>query len=250
MSKNNLIILSGGQDSATVAELVVLSNPHDVTHFITFNYGQRHSVETEFAARHVRRLQQSFPGCVGEHRIVDISCALAQSVSALTGTAEGATVNNPHPAHKELPASFVPNRNLVFLTVAHQLAQKLNCTAIYTGVNAEDYSGYPDCRPEFIEAAEIALNLGVYGAETGISIIAPLISMTKVEIWQLADELGVLPRIINDTLTCYNGITAERHNWGLGCGECPACKIRAKSYALAFPPPQPQAGEQLELPLK
>jgi len=249
MNKNNLIILSGGQDSATIAELALKRGVANVTHFVTFIYGQRHREEVGFAERHVEDLRARYGDAVGEHHKVDISCALTQSVSALIGTAGDTTVNNPHPAHAELPASFVPNRNLLFLTIAHQLAQKLECEAIYTGVNAEDYSGYPDCRPEFVEAAEIALNLGVYGDDTGIAIVAPLIEMSKVEIWRLADELDVLPRIINNTLTCYNGVTTKKHSWGYGCGQCPACRIRAKSYALAFPPPQPRAGEQLELPL-
>lgn len=217
-----LVVLSGGQDSTTCL--------HWANHVwrgaisaVTFDYGQKHSVEIESAKKNAERLGI-------QHYIIPLPqiSLLAQSAllkhPAMGGPSD---VSVAHPLNKDLPASFVPNRNAALLTSAHALAQQINASHLVTGVCQTDYSGYPDCREEFINALELALNLG---AAKSVMIHTPLMHLSKADTFELAQKLGVLLDIVNDTHTCYNGDHTTYHPWGYGCGECPACKIRSEGY--------------------
>lgn len=220
MPKENraLVVLSGGQDSATC--LAWAAKAYDEVLAISFNYGQRHRIELEFAAAAAYIFG-------APHIVVDVPAISELSVSALVGSGEQQDVNQAHDLNPDLPASFVPNRNAMFLTLAHAYAQKIGAGAIVTGVCQTDYSGYPDCRLDFVTALENALNLG---ADTQIAIIAPLMHLTKAETWKLADDLGEVDFVINHSLTCYEGDTENFHEWGFGCGNCPACLLRSKGW--------------------
>jgi 7-cyano-7-deazaguanine synthase len=126
-----------------------------------------------------------------------------------------------------LPNTFVPGRNIVFLTLAASLAYRLNLDTLVIGVNEEDFSGYPDCRERFIRSIEESLKLGL---DYPIRIEAPLQHLSKKKIWALAEELGVTGTIIENTHTCYYGDHTTRHPWGYGCGTCPACLLRKKGF--------------------
>ena len=209
-----VVVLSGGQDSVTCLGLALRA--FDKVTAICFDYGQRHKIELECAKRVCEKHDVPFT-------LVKMPFMASLVTSALTGEGD---VSAEH-AHKPgLPASFVPNRNALFLTLAHAHAQEVGATAIYTGVCQTDYSGYPDCRASFIELLENALNIGY---ETDIEIITPLMNATKAETFELAADVGFLDEVINDSHTCYNGVRKE-HDWGHGCGECPACKLRQKGW--------------------
>jgi 7-cyano-7-deazaguanine synthase len=126
-----------------------------------------------------------------------------------------------------LPASFVPNRNAIFFTLAHAFAQKQGIEHIIIGVNQTDYSGYPDCREPFVKALELALNLG---SEATIIFHYPLMHLTKAQTFELSKVEGVLDLVIDESHTCYNGVHTHKHAWGYGCGECPACVLRKQGF--------------------
>ena len=127
---------------------------------------------------------------------------------------------------KGLPASFVPNRNQLFLTLAHSYAQRVGASYLVTGVCETDYSGYPDCRLEFIKSLEHTTNLG---SAEGIKILTPLMNLDKADTFRLAQLLGGLDTVIDDTITCYNG-DKTMHDWGMGCDNCPSCELRKKGF--------------------
>ena len=129
--------------------------------------------------------------------------------------------------NENLPASWIPHRNMMFLTICHAIAIQRNYDFVYTGVNSVDYSGYPDCRSDFLLCLEETFTLS---CEKVIAIQAPLIYLTKEQIWAESEKLGILDLIIKDTHTCYNGNHTDLHEWGYGCGECSACVIRKNSY--------------------
>jgi 7-cyano-7-deazaguanine synthase len=212
-----VVVLSGGQDSVTC--LGIAREHHETVIAVSFRYGQKHATELAQAALLCER-----HGI--EHIVVALDFLGELVTSALT-TPDGDTTQ-PHAYKPGLPASFVPNRNALFLTVAHAIAQEKKACYVYTGVCQTDYSGYPDCREGFISALEEALNTGY---ETDIRIITPIMHLTKAETFGLADELGILDEVIEDSHTCYNGDREHRHDWGYGCGECPACVVRARGYA-------------------
>lgn len=218
-----VVVLSGGQDSMTCLALA-LREAKDV-HCITFDYGQRHRVEIE-QAELICRLW----GAVS-HRIVDLSRVLPQLVTSAL-TTPGRSVAEPHERLKNLPASFVPARNALFLTLAHALACELDASAVYAGMCSTDYSGYPDCRRPFIRGINRALNEGY---EASVDIRTPLMYLTKAETFRLAEQLGVLDDVVEHSHTCYEGDHATRHEWGFGCGKCPACVLRKNGYFEAFP---------------
>lgn len=210
-----LVILSGGQDSVT-SLFWALGSAQQVE-AITFYYGQNHSVEID-CARAVcmaNNVKQKF---------VDISFLPQLVNSALTSNGDVNVLNE-----KGLPSSFVPNRNALFITLAHAYAQKIGADTLITGVCQTDYSGYPDCRLEFISILEKALN---NGSMSSISIATPLMFLTKAETFKLAEKLGRLEDVVEHSHTCYLGHrgAANRHFWGYGCGECPACNLREKGY--------------------
>jgi len=208
-----VVIFSGGQDSTTCLYWAI--SKFDEVEAITFDYGQKHSIE----------LIKSKSICSEaniKQTIVDISFLNTIVESALTSNGDVNQINE-----KGLPASFVPNRNQLFITLAHSYAQKIRAENLVTGVCQTDYSGYPDCRAEFIEILEEATN---YGSQSEIRILTPLMYLTKAQTWEVADKLGCLKVVRLDSHTCYNGDRTNFHEWGYGCGECPACKLREKGY--------------------
>lgn len=211
-----LVVLSGGQDSVTCL-LWALNMFGDGVEAITFDYGQRHKVELICAKMVCRELGI-------KHKVVDMGHISQVSLSALVGDGD---VKHAHALHPELPASYVPNRNAMLLTAAHAWAQATGARHLVTGVCQTDYSGYPDCRADFIASLTDTLNLG---SNSQIAIHAPLMWLNKAETFCLADNLGGLDFVLENSHTCYEGDRRVRHSWGYGCGECPACQIRAAGY--------------------
>ncbi len=203
-----ILVFSGGQDSTTC--LIKAKKTFDEIHCITFDYGQRHKQEIEIAQNIAKHFN------VNSHKIMDVSLLNELAISALT--------RDNIPVKHELdcnglPNTFVPGRNILFLTLAGIYAYQLNAASIITGVCETDFSGYPDCRNEFIKEMNRAINSGM---ASNIRIETPLMRLNKAETWALADKHGQLDFVMNHTLTCYNGII------GSGCGDCPACHLREK----------------------
>ena len=217
VNKHALVVLSGGQDSITCLGYAL--SVFTKVSAISFRYNQRHVVELECAAKVCAK--HGVP-----HRVVDMGQLLSSLVtSALTGAGE---VGKPHAYKPGLPSSFVPGRNALFLTLAHAYAQEIGAQAIVTGVCQTDYSGYPDCREDFVRKLNVALDAGY---ETKIQILTPLMSLDKADTFKLAAEVGFLETVLEDSHTCYNGDHQTRNKWGYGCGKCPACELRAKGFA-------------------
>lgn len=214
-----VVVLSGGQDSVTCLGWALLNFAE--VYAIGFKYGQRHTVELEQAAKICKQLNVDYQ----VHEIASLSLL---SDSALVSS--DASFSGKHSRLKDLPASFVPNRNALFLTIAHAYAQKLGAQFLVTGVCQMDYSGYPDCRQVFISSLQDTLNLGY---QSDISILTPLMHLTKGETFELAEQCGILDLVIEESHTCYQGDRATKHDWGYGCGECPSCRLRHDGY-LAF----------------
>lgn len=210
-----LLIFSGGQDSTTL--LGWAKKEYDIVEAVTFMYGQKHEVEIEQSKIICRkyRIKQYLINIDFLSQIVD---------SALTTRGD---VSQSHARLKHLPASFVPNRNAIFITLAHALAQKIGAEILITGVCETDYSGYPDCRAVFIDSIQKTLHLA---SDTLIHIVTPLMKINKAQTFQLAENVGILDDVIELSHTCYNGDRTHRHDWGYGCGECPACKIRQEGW--------------------
>jgi 7-cyano-7-deazaguanine synthase len=208
-----IVILSGGQDSVTCLYWA-LRNFHEVE-AISFSYGQNHRVELECA-----KVLCEKEGI--KHIIASIDVLPQLVESALVNNGDVNKLNE-----KGLPASFVPNRNALFLTLAHAYAQKVKATSLITGVCQTDFSGYPDCRRAFIDAMEWSLNMG---SQSQIEIATPLMYINKAQTFAMADDLGKLKEVVELSHTCYNGDREHLHEWGYGCGECPACQLRAKGY--------------------
>lgn len=208
-----VVIFSGGQDSTTC--LYWAKNRFDEVEAITFNYGQKHSVE----------LQQARIICEKENiRLTEVDISFLDSLveSALTSNGDVNEINE-----KGLPASFVPNRNQLFITLAHAYAQKIGAEKLVTGVCQTDYSGYPDCRQEFIDLIEYATNSG---SDSEIRIETPLMWLDKAQTFALAKKENCLNEVIELSHTCYNGDRTNFHEWGYGCDDCPACKLRKKGF--------------------
>ncbi len=215
-TKNAVVLLSGGLDSATVLAMAVADGFQ--CHAISFRYGQRHERELDAAQRIAETLG------VTEHVVVDIDLA-SFGGSALTGDFEVPTHSTVEEIDDGIPLTYVPARNTVFLSLGLAFAETRQASRVFIGVNALDYSGYPDCRPEFIEAFQRVAQLGTQaGIETpdGIIIEAPLIEMTKAEIITKGIELGVDYGL---TTSCYDPV-AEK-----ACGACDACLLRKKGFS-------------------
>lgn len=208
-----VVVFSGGQDSTTCLGWALKQYKH--VEAITFVYGQMHAVEEQQARIICEKL--------GVKRTVVIIPLKEVVESALTSNGD---VNQGHKDRPHLPASFVPNRNALFLTMAHAYAQKIGARWLVTGVCETDYSGYPDCRHDFIIEMNQALNSG---SDSRIGIEVPLMYKNKAEIWGMAEELGVFDLVRDDSHTCYNG-SRQENPWGAGCGECPACDLRSKGW--------------------
>lgn len=211
-----VVVLSGGQDSATV--LAAVCDAHGPLNVcaITFAYGQRHQTEIDFA----QKLAEKFG--ISEHRLVHMDAPSLDS--ALVNDFQ--KIGGEHRTSAELPASFVPARNATFICYAWGYAMEKDCGHIYLGVSQTDYSGYPDCRGDFLVAMQAAMQIGY---QTQIELHAPLLYLSKAETFEMAKDLGVIDTILTDTITCYEGVLAQR-DFGRGCGECPACKLRSKGY--------------------
>ncbi|MDP1874535.1 7-cyano-7-deazaguanine synthase QueC [Phenylobacterium sp.] len=220
-----LVLFSGGQDSAVCLAWALARYGRVET--VGFDYGQRHIVEMEARLRVRVGLLERFPhwaGRLGEDHVLDLRSFGAVAESALT--ADRAI----EMTQRGLPSTFVPGRNLVFLVYAAALADRRGLTALVGGMCETDYSGYPDCRRETIDAMERTLNLGMGGA---FRIETPLMRLTKSQTWGLAASLGgeaLVGLIVEESHTCYRGERGELHPWGHGCGQCPACELRAAGW--------------------
>lgn len=221
-----LVLFSGGQDSSVCLAWALARHGHVET--VGFDYGQRHAVE--MAQRQVVRdeIAARFPhwaGRLGEDHVLDLTGFGAVAETAMT--AERAF----EITEKGLPNTFVPGRNLVFLTYAAALADRRKASLLVGGMCETDFSGYPDCRRDTLDALQAALNLGM---AQDFVIETPLMRLTKAETWGLARALGGEPLvelILEESHTCYRGTRGERHAWGYGCGACPACELRARGWA-------------------
>lgn len=214
-----VVLFSGGQDSTTC--LCWAKNRFDEVEALSFDYGQRHAVELVQAKAICKKLSV-------KQTIIDLSFLGSLVRSALTGDGD---VNDKHEDRPNLPASFVPNRNALFLTLAHAYAQKVGAEVLVIGASQVDYSGYPDCRSEFLMRMMIALNLG---SDSQIDIVAPLINLSKAETFKLAQAEECLDLVIELSHTCYQGDHETKHAWGFGCGNCPACGLREQGWQQAF----------------
>ena len=204
-----LVVFSGGQDSTTC--LFWAKREFKKVVALSFIYGQKHQLEVELAEKIAREADVEF-------HVKDVSFIGNLGHNALTDTSM--VMDQEKPAGS-VPNTFVPGRNLFFLSIAAVFARELGIHHLVTGVSQTDFSGYPDCRDNFIKSLNVTLNLAM--DETFI-IHTPLMWIDKAQTWALADELGVLDIIRNRTLTCYNGILGD------GCGHCPACKLRHEGY--------------------
>ena len=220
-----LVLFSGGQDS-TVCLAWALARYRRVE-TVGFDYGQRHAIEMH-ARQTVRAgMLERFPRWadrLGEDHVLDIRGFGSVAETALT--ADRAIEMN----ERGLPSTFVPGRNLVFLTYAAALADRRGLTALVGGMCETDYSGYPDCRRDTLDAMERALNLGM---ARDFRVETPLMRLTKADTWALAKGLGgeaLVELIVSETHTCYRGVRETPHAWGHGCGDCPACELREKGW--------------------
>jgi 7-cyano-7-deazaguanine synthase len=220
-----LILFSAGQDSATCLAWALAR--YERVETIGFFYGQRHAIELEQRVplrNTIAALNPAWRSRLGDDVVVDISGYGALAESALT--ADRAI----EMADSGLPTTFVPGRNLVFLTVASAHAYRRGIDVLVGGMCETDFSGYPDCRRDTIAAQERALALGL---ERPMKIETPLMHLTKAQTWSLAHELGggaLVNAIVETSHTCYEGDRTHRHAWGFGCGACPACELRAKGW--------------------
>ena len=220
-----IVLFSGGQDSTTC--LAWALDRFASVETVGFDYGQRHRIELDVRAPLLARLAADCPGLAGRlgpDHLLDLSVLGQLSDTALTRDVAISMGENG------LPTSFVPGRNLLFLTFAAALAYRRGIKHIVTGVCETDYSGYPDCRDDTIKAMQLALNLGM---EARFVLHTPLMWIDKAETWRMAERLGgpALVDLVRDgTHTCYAGDRTHRHAWGYGCGTCPACELRARGY--------------------
>ena len=221
-----LVLFSGGQDST-----VCLGHALDRyarVETIGFNYGQRHGIELQCRQRVRAEIAGRFLSWgerLGPDHMVDITSFGAIGDTALTSDAEIVMLGSG------LPSTFVPGRNLVFFVYAAALGYRRGLHTLVGGMCETDYSGYPDCRDATLKALGEAIRLGT---EIPFAIETPLMWRTKAETWALAQELGgdaFVDLIVKETHTCYRGERGLRHDWGYGCGQCPACELRAKGYA-------------------
>ncbi len=212
--KRAVILLSGGLDSVTT--LAIAQQQGFECYTLSFDYGQRHDVELKAATKISKKMDAK------QHKVIAINLRSIGG-SALTDN----TIDVPDHHEEGIPVTYVPARNTVFLSIALGWAEVLKAEAIFVGVNAVDYSGYPDCRPEFIEAFEKLANLatktGVEGQQ--LTVHAPLITMTKAEIIQKGSALGV---DYSQTISCY-----QANNEGKACGKCDSCRFRKQGFEQA-----------------
>ncbi len=221
-----LVLFSGGQDSTTCLAQALCN--YERVETIAFDYGQRHRVELDARLHVLREIKTRFPvwaARLGEDHLLDLAVLGQISECSLTRDVAFKMESSG------LPNTFVPGRNLLFLTLAAALAYRRDLQVLVTGVCETDFSGYPDCRDDTIKAMQLALSLGM---DKRFLIETPLMWIDKADTWALAYSLGgqaLVDLIIEHTHTCYLGDRAHRHDWGYGCGHCPACELRARGYA-------------------
>jgi 7-cyano-7-deazaguanine synthase len=221
-----LVLFSGGQDSTVCLAWALARFAHVET--IGFGYGQRHAVELavrpQIRAR-MAALDPAWAARLGDDHVLQLDALAAISDTALTRDIAIEI------AETGLPTTFVPGRNLMFLAFAGALAYRRGIKHLIAGMCETDYSGYPDCRDDTIKAMQLALNLGM---DQRFVVHTPLMWIDKAATFALAQELGgepFLDLVIEETHSCYQGDRSRRHDWGYGCGECPACRLRAEGYA-------------------
>jgi 7-cyano-7-deazaguanine synthase len=220
-----LVLFSGGQDSAVC--LAWALSRYERVETVGFDYRQRHRVELDCRVTFLAKFRDAFPELaakLGEDRVLDLGVLGEVSDTALTREQEIGF------AASGLPSTFVPGRNLVFLTFAGAVAYRRGLGALVGGMCETDYSGYPDCRRTTMDAVQSALTLGM---DRDTPVETPLMYLDKAQTWALADELGgtkLVDLIVEETHTCYLGDRTHRHAWGYGCGTCPACELRAKGW--------------------
>ncbi|MFL9926519.1 7-cyano-7-deazaguanine synthase QueC [Herbaspirillum lusitanum] len=238
-----LVLFSGGQDSTTCLAWALARYPRVET--IGFDYGQRHAIELTVRPSLLQKMKEFSPEWkkrLGEDHMVDLSLIGAISDTALTRDVAITMQDNG------LPNTFVPGRNLMFMTVAATVAYRRGLDVLVGGMCETDFSGYPDCRDDTMKALQVALNLGM---ASHFKLETPLMWIDKAETWELANALGgeqLVDLIRSDTHTCYMGERGALHDWGYGCGTCPACELRARGYrqykaahAAKATPPHPTA---------
>jgi 7-cyano-7-deazaguanine synthase len=221
-----LVLFSGGQDSTTC--LAWALERYERVETLGFDYGQRHRIELD--QRGILRdalagLKPEWGKKLGPDHVLDLAALGAVSDTALT------RAKSIEMGAKNLPNTFVPGRNLIFLTFAAALAYRRGLTRIVGGMCETDFSGYPDCRDDAIKAMQVALNIGM---ESRFVLETPLMWLDKAQSWALAQDLGglaLVDTIVEHSHTCYLGERGQRHDWGFGCGECPACKLRADGFS-------------------
>lgn len=223
--KKALVLFSGGQDSATC--LAYALKNCDYVETLGFDYGQRHDIEMKCRLNVREELLKAFPEYkdrLGPDHVLELPALGALSDTALTRDKE------IEMSDAGLPSTFVPGRNIIFLNYAAVYAWRRGIKELITGICQTDYSGYPDCRDDFAKSMQVTLNLGM---EADFRINTPLMWLTKAQTWQMAEELGgkkLVELIRVHTHTCYTGTRDELHDWGMGCGKCPACELRAKGW--------------------
>jgi len=201
-----VVVFSGGQDSTTC--LLWALTQYEEVYTVTFDYGQRHIEEIKCAEEIAKELNVPF-------KVLDMQLINQLSPNALTRSDIAVTEG----ADGELPSTFVPGRNHLFLSFAAVYAQSIGARHIITGVCETDFSGYPDCRDVFVKALNVSINLAM---DSSLEFHTPLMWLDKAETWKLADELGALDFVREKTLTCYEGVRGD------GCGECPSCVLRSR----------------------
>ncbi len=237
MHRTALVLFAGGQDSTTC--LAHALSRYERVETLGFDYGQRHRVEMQARLVVLSQLREKFPSWstrLGEDHVLDLAVLGQVSETSLTRDM-GFKM-----AESGLPNTFVPGRNLLFLTLAAALAYRRDLQVIVTGVCETDFSGYPDCRDDTMKAMQLALSLGM---DKRFLIETPLMWIDKAQTWQLAHDLGaasepagldamagerLVQLIVEHTHTCYLGDREHRHAWGYGCGACPACELRANGW--------------------
>ncbi|VVD63585.1 7-cyano-7-deazaguanine synthase QueC [Pandoraea terrigena] len=220
-----LVLFSGGQDSTTCLAWALSRYARVET--LGFDYGQRHSVELECRTDVLAKLRVRFPQWaprLGDDHMIDLSILGQISETSLTRETTIAMAAN------HLPNTFVPGRNLLFLTIGATIAYRRGLRVLVGGMCETDFSGYPDCRDDTMKALQVALNLGM---DQRFIVETPLMWIDKADTWQMAQDLGgdvLVETVREDTHTCYLGERSVLHSWGYGCGECPACQLRQRGY--------------------
>ncbi len=224
-----LVLFSGGQDSTTcLAWALSQLERYERVDTVAFDYGQRHRIELDCRLNVLQELREAFPAWaqrLGQDHLIDLSVLKSLGDSALT------TERAIELQAGGLPNTFVPARNLLFLTAAAALAYRGGAKTLVGGMCQTDYSGYPDCRDTTIRAMQQALSLGL---DVPLAIETPLMFLDKAATWALAQSLGgdtLVTLIEEHSHTCYLGERGTRHAWGHGCGQCPACLLRARGHA-------------------